>query len=413
MNMSCNDIASILDTHRSARLAPAERTQVDAHLAACADCTAVWTAQTELLALRVPPVPATLLERALLASRLPQSAPARRARTPLVLASVLLAGAAAAAVTIVSMTREQTVPTASSAEVEPSAAPAAGTSLDRPGTQVDETSATPVSDGVTSVELVETALSIAPIVRRPPAYPPAALEQGLEGHVQLKFDVTAAGVVENISVVESSDALFEDSAVRALAEWRYLPRIVAGKRVASEGIHTITRFALSGAPAVSRPTISDAQLERERAEAQRQSLAYSDGLEVALDRLAADDLRGAELQLDEMQAIFGAERVDLWSFYGYLYTVQGNYSRAIDAYETAVALTTRVGFTTSGPAVALATLYFARHQYDLALKTLAAYRDRIAATQTQNPGRPYRPLEDEAVRLYERLRALGVTDEPL
>ena len=106
MNMSCNDIASILDTHRSARLAPAERARVDAHLAACADCTAAWHAQNELLALRVPAMPATLLERALLASRLPQSAPARRARLPVIVGSVLLAGAAAAAVTIVSMTRE-------------------------------------------------------------------------------------------------------------------------------------------------------------------------------------------------------------------------------------------------------------------------------------------------------------------
>ena len=86
---------------------------------------------------------------------------------------MLLAGAAAAAVTIVSMTREQPVPTVSSAEVEPSAAPAApDASLDEPATQVDGAPATPQGDGVTSVELVETALSIAPLVRRPPDYPP-------------------------------------------------------------------------------------------------------------------------------------------------------------------------------------------------------------------------------------------------
>src|SRR5687768_1345370 len=123
MNMSCNDISSILDTHRSARLAPAERSRVDAHLAACMDCTAAWDAQSELLALRVPPVPATLLERALLASRLPQSATPRRARLPVVIGSVLLAGAAAAAVTIVSMTREQTAATVPPKAAEPSDEP--------------------------------------------------------------------------------------------------------------------------------------------------------------------------------------------------------------------------------------------------------------------------------------------------
>ena len=50
--MSCNDIASVLDTHRATRLAPAERAKIDAHLAACADCSAAWHAQGELLALR-------------------------------------------------------------------------------------------------------------------------------------------------------------------------------------------------------------------------------------------------------------------------------------------------------------------------------------------------------------------------
>ena len=76
MNMSCTDVASVLDSHCMARLDPAERARIDAHLAASADCTAAWHAQAELVALRVPSVPAALLERALLASRLPQSAPA-------------------------------------------------------------------------------------------------------------------------------------------------------------------------------------------------------------------------------------------------------------------------------------------------------------------------------------------------
>ena len=71
-----------------------------------------------------------------------------------------------------------------------------------------------------------------------------------------------------------------------------------------------------------------------------------------------------------MQAVYGAERLDVWNFYGYLYTVEGNYARAIDAYETAVAVALRSRFPTSGPYVPLANLYFARHQYDMALKTL-------------------------------------------
>lgn len=401
MNMSCTDVASVLDSHRMARLGPAERAQIDAHLAACADCTAAWHAQTALLALPVPPVPATLLERALLASRLPQSAPARRARMSLVVGSVVLAGMAAAAATYVSLTRESPMPPPSS-EVEASAAPATTRAAAEP--QAEPVLALADEDPPTSVALVEVALGVQPVVRANPTYPPQALKDGLGGHVQLKFDVTAAGTVENITVVESSDSQFEQHAVQALAEWRYLPRIVAGKRVGSKGIHTMIRFALEPDRGPAPPPPSEVQLA-----AQRQWLAFYADLEIAVNRLAADDLRGVELQLDEMQALYGAERAELWNFYGYLYTVQGNYGRAIDAYERSVAIYEPTSNPASGPWVPLANLYFARHQYDIALKTLQ--RPRRAANRGLDP-RATR-LGTEGQLLLERLRALGVTEETL
>ena len=400
--MSCNDIASVLDTHRAARLTPAERAKIDAHLATCTDCAAAWHAQNELLALRVPPVPSTLLERALLASRLPQSAPARRARMPLIVGGALLAGAAAAAVTM-SVLRDESAPTVSSPAVEQVAAPATpDATVDESAPPSDEARAAPQGDGVTSVELVETALSIAPVVRRPPDYPLDALKQRLSGHVQLVFDVTAAGVVENVGVVESSDPQFEDPAIRALSAWRYLPRIAAGKRVAATGIHTIIRFELGSE---KQPQPDEQLLASKREAAEREYLAFSSNLEVALDRLAADDLRGAELQLDEMQAIYGAGYPDLWGFYGYLFTVQGNYDRAIDAYERALAGFVARGQPRSGPWAPLATLYFARHQYDLALNTLVRQR-AVANSALINS-------EGEVKALVAKLRALGLTHESL
>jgi TonB family protein len=400
--MSCNDIASVLDTHRTARLAPAERAKIDAHLAACADCSAAWHAHSELLALRVPPVPTTLLERALLASRLPQSAPARRARMPLVVGSALLAGAAAAAVTM-SVLREQPSPSVSSPAVEQTAAPAtAKAAVDEPATQTDEARAAPQGDGVTSVELVETSLTIAPLVRRPPDYPPDALRQRLGGDVQLKFDVTTAGFVENVSVVTSSDAQFEEPAIRALSTWRYLPRIEAGKRVAATGIHTIIRWE---PPSDKDPPADQRQVDAKQEAYMREFVAFSNDLEIALDQLAADDLRGAELQLDQMQAIFGAGRPDLLGFYGYLFTVQGNYDRAIDAYEKAISAFPTPRLQRSGPWMPLANLYFARHQYDQALNTLVRQRALYETGRINNEG------ENKA--LIAKLRALGVTHQSL
>ena len=206
--------------------------------------------------------------------------------------------------------------------------------------------------------------------------------------------LTAARPVENITFRESSGAQFEDPAARALAQWRYLPRIEAGRRVGSQGIQTVIRFALNRDPAavVVRTVRPD-----------NDYVAFNEGLAVAMDRLAADDLRGVELQLDEMQALYGADRVNLWNFYGYLYTVEGNYGRAIDAYERSVAIATQPPAPVSGPYVPLANLYFARHQYDLALKTLL---------RPNLPG-GNRLMSPEANALLERLNALGVTEETL
>ena len=111
-----------------------------------------------------------------------------------------------------------------------------------------------------------------------------------------------------------------------------------------------------------------------------------------------------------MQALFGSEHVDLWNFYGYLYTVEGNYARAIEAYDTAVGIALRSPYPTSGPYVPLAKLYFARHQYDMALKTLLRPRQ---ATNGAAPAGGTRRLSAEAEALIEQLRALGVTEETL
>ena len=99
--MNCIEVSAILDAHRSARLSAAERANVDAHLATCEDCDAAWHAHTELHALRVPAVPATLLERVLLAAPRPVITQPRRAWRPIAVGATLLAGAALAGIAVV------------------------------------------------------------------------------------------------------------------------------------------------------------------------------------------------------------------------------------------------------------------------------------------------------------------------
>ena len=164
--------------------------------------------------------------------------------------------------------------------------------------------------------------------------------------MQLKFDVTAAGVVENVSVVESSDARFEAAAVEAVAKWRYLPRIAAGKRVALRGCPH-GRFGLLS---VSEPPPDDAsRSKRSRGRPGgcpriRRVLGGTRGR--ARPARGRRSCAAPSCSSTRCKRSTAPSACDLWNFYGYLYTVQGNYGRAIDAYETAVAVAARADIPT-------------------------------------------------------------------
>ena len=78
-----------------------------------------------------------------------------------------------------------------------------------------------------------------------PEYPDQARRRGIEGHVKLAFTITTQGRVENIRVIESSPAnVFDRSARRAAARWRFAPRTENGQAVEREAVKTL-EFRLS------------------------------------------------------------------------------------------------------------------------------------------------------------------------
>jgi protein TonB len=77
-----------------------------------------------------------------------------------------------------------------------------------------------------------------------PTYPPVAAARGLEGHVLVQFDVLSNGTVSNISVVESSHALFERAAIAAARSFRFKARVVDGVPLLSTGVQYQFRFEL-------------------------------------------------------------------------------------------------------------------------------------------------------------------------
>lgn len=89
-----------------------------------------------------------------------------------------------------------------------------------------------------------------PVVRVQPMYPQRAADQGIEGYVLLRFTITPSGGVSDVVVMDSKpSSIFDRSARRALARWRYDPKLVDGRPVARPGQTVRLDFELSrGAP---------------------------------------------------------------------------------------------------------------------------------------------------------------------
>lgn len=86
---------------------------------------------------------------------------------------------------------------------------------------------------------------VIPLVRIAPEYPPRALSRGLEGWVQVQFTITPTGTVKDPIVVEADPAnVFDEAALRAVARWRYNPKVEGGVAVERVGVQTIIRFQL-------------------------------------------------------------------------------------------------------------------------------------------------------------------------
>ena len=86
---------------------------------------------------------------------------------------------------------------------------------------------------------------VIPLVRINPEYPPSALKRELEGWVQVQFTITAAGTVKDAIVVDAEPKdVFDDAALKAIARWRYNPKVENGATVERVGVQTRIVFQL-------------------------------------------------------------------------------------------------------------------------------------------------------------------------
>lgn len=83
-----------------------------------------------------------------------------------------------------------------------------------------------------------------PIVKVQAIYPPRARILGHEGWVIVEFTITTTGAVRDVVVAESSNLMFNQSAVQAAAKFKYKPRVVNGVPVEVTGVKHLLTYRL-------------------------------------------------------------------------------------------------------------------------------------------------------------------------
>jgi protein TonB len=93
-----------------------------------------------------------------------------------------------------------------------------------------------VMTAMITVEVIE-------IDTTPPRYPERALARGIEGRVLVEFTIAASGNVRDAHVVAAEpSSIFNQSAVEAVSQWRYTPKIVDGNPVERRGMRISIPF---------------------------------------------------------------------------------------------------------------------------------------------------------------------------
>lgn len=78
-----------------------------------------------------------------------------------------------------------------------------------------------------------------------PAYPASAANKGLEGYVDVQFDVAATGATDNIVVIASvPPGVFDRETMKAVKRWKFNPVIKDGKAIVYKGVVQRVHFEM-------------------------------------------------------------------------------------------------------------------------------------------------------------------------
>jgi len=125
---------------------------------------------------------------------------------------------------------------------EPQIADAGGFNFNMPSVDVGGTNA-----GLSGPGALMRDGDATPIVRIEPKFPTKAARDGIEGWVQLSFEINELGGVENVKVINAQPKrVFDREARKALKKWKYKPKVVDGKAMRQTGLTVQLDFKLGG-----------------------------------------------------------------------------------------------------------------------------------------------------------------------
>jgi periplasmic protein TonB len=88
--------------------------------------------------------------------------------------------------------------------------------------------------------------SAIPILKVAPQYPRRAQTRGIEGYVDLMFDISPMGKTENIRVIYADpEGYFERASIKALAKWKYKAAMEDGEGQVQKNQATRIKFELN------------------------------------------------------------------------------------------------------------------------------------------------------------------------
>jgi TonB family protein len=103
-----------------------------------------------------------------------------------------------------------------------------------------------------------------------PAYPQAAIDQKLEGRVQVRLIVDERGMVTKATVLLSSSKVFEEAAIDSVRQWKFSPAISDGRKV-SDCVDVTVPFRRAALKRRQASSVPPAEVVWSLAEAPRSS----------------------------------------------------------------------------------------------------------------------------------------------